>query len=115
MKKTILIISGLALVFNVLFGVLLSKYDWFKLGVNCGVIVLNTALLFGIYYVNFRDAFRITFSFLFAFLAFVEFILGCLMPQQWQDNGCLIAIVILLFIKLLLLVVTNFVSDKIKQ
>lgn len=115
MKKTILIASGLVLVFNILFGLLLSKYEWFNMGVNCGVIVLNTALLFGIYYINFRDAFRITFSFLFAFLAFVEFILGCLMPQQWQDNGCLMAIVILLFIKLLLLVVTNFVSDKIKQ
>ena len=113
MKKTILILGCLALVFNVLLGLLLSKYSYFNMGVNCGVVVLNTALLFCLWHFNLRDAFRISFSFLFAFLAIVEIILGCLMRQQLQDNAYLIAIIAILFIEITLFVITNIVSNKI--
>ena len=115
MKRTILIIGGLALVFNVLLGLLLSKYSYFNMGVNCGVIALNTTLLFSLYVLNMRDAFRISFSFLFAIFAIIEIILGCLMPQQLQDNGYLIALLVLLFFEIALIVVTNILSNKIKK
>ncbi len=115
MKKTILILGGLALVFNVLLGLLLSKYSYFNMEVNCGVITLNTALLFSLYALNMRDAFRISFSFLFALLALVEIILGCLMPQRLQDNGCLIALIVLLFVEITFIVVANILSNKFKK
>lgn len=115
MKKIILICGSLALVFNVLLGMLLSHYDYFNMGVNCGVIVLNTVLLLSLYWLNMRDAFRISFSFLFTFLAIIEIILGCLMPEKLQDNGYLIATIVLLFIEITLMVITNIMSNKIKK
>ena len=114
MKKTILIIGCLALVFNILLGLLLSRYSYFNMGVNSGIIVLNTALLYSLFALNMRDAFHISFSFLFSFMAIVELILGCLMPQQLQDNGYLIAMIVLLFIEITLMVITNIMSNKIK-
>ena len=115
MKKIILICGCLALVFNVLLGMLLSHYDYFNMGVNCGVIVLNTVLLLSLYWLNMRDAFRLSFSFLFTFLAVVEIILGCLMPQKLQDNGYLIAMIVLLVIEISIMVITNIVSTKLKS
>lgn len=115
MKKIILICGGLALVLNVLLGLLLSRYNYFNMGVNCGVIALNTALLLSLYRLNMRDAFRISFSFLFTFLSIVEIILGCLMPRLLQDNGYLIALIVLLFFEIALIVVTNILSNKIKK
>ena len=111
----ILIIGGLALLFNVLLGLLLSHYDYFNMGVNCGIIALNTALLFCVYTFNLRDAFRISLSFLFVLLSMIEIALGCLMPQKLQDNGCLITSIVLLFIEITLIVVTNILSNKIKK
>lgn len=113
MKKTILILGGLAFIVNVLFGLLLSGYSYFNMGVNCGVIALNTALLFCVYTFNLRDAFRVSFSFLFLLLSIIEIVLGCLMPQKLQDNGSLIACLVLIFIEITLLVATNILSDKI--
>lgn len=115
MKKTILLLGGLVLIVNVLFGLLLSKYSYFNMGVNCGVIALNTALLFCLYQFNMRDAFRITLSFLFEIVGLIELILGSFMQQHLQDNGCLIAIFILLFAEISLFVILNIMSNKIKK
>jgi hypothetical protein len=115
MKKTILILGGLALIVNVLLGLLLSKYDYFNMGVNCGVIALNSALLFCLWQFNLRDAFRISLSFLFAIVGIIELVLGCFMQQQLQDNACLIATLILIFAETSLFVVVNILSNKIKK
>ena len=110
----IFIIGGLALLFNVLLGLLLSHYDYFNMGINCGIIALNTALLFCVYTFNLRDAFRISFSFLFVLLSIIEIVLGCLMPQKLQDNGSLIACIVLIFFEIILLIVTYFLSNRTK-
>lgn len=115
MKKLLLICGCLALVLNVLLGLLLSHYDYFNMGVNCGVIALNSVLLLCLYWLNMRDAYRISFSFLFSFFALVEIILGCLMPQKLQDNGYLIAIIVLIFIEITLIVITNLMSNRINH
>ena len=115
MKKTILILGGLALVVNILLGLLLSKYDYFNMGANCGVIALNTALLFCLYQFNMRDAFRISLSLIFVIVGIIELALGCFMQQHLQDNGCLIAILILLFVEISLCVIVNILSNKIKK
>lgn len=115
MKKTILLIGTIAIVFNVLLGLLLTAYPAFNMGINCGVIVLNMLLLWGIYTINLRDAFRISFTFLFTFIGIVELILGYLMPQQLHDNAYLIATIILLFTEIALIIVTNILSNKIKR
>lgn len=115
MKKLILIIGCLTLVFNILSGLLLSRYSYFNMGVNCGIIALDTALVFGLYLFNLRDVFRISFTFLFAFLGIVDIVIGCFMPQKLEDNGCLIAIIIILLVKISLFVIANIFSNKIKK
>lgn len=115
MKRTIFILGGLAFIVNVLFGLLLSGYSSFNMGVNCGVIVLNTALLYCLYQFNMRDAFRIALSFLFVIIGLIELILGCFMKQHLQDNACLIAILIFLFAEISLFVIVNILSNKIKK
>ncbi len=110
----IFIIGGLALLFNVLLGLLLSHYDYFNMGVNCGIIALNTALLFCVYAFNLRNAFRISFSFLFVLLSIIEIVLGCVMPPKLQDNGCMIACIVLIFFEIILLIVTYFLSNRTK-
>ncbi len=112
MKRTILLLGGLTLIVNVLFGLLLSGYSYFNMEVNCGVIALNTALLFCLYQFNIRDAFRIAFSFLFSFLYIAELVLGCLMPQKLENNGYLIAIIVILFAEISLCVIVNILSNK---
>ena len=115
MKKAILILGGLTLIVNVLLGLLLSKYDYFNMGVNCGVIALNSALLFCLWQFNLRDAFRISFTFLFSILGIAELVLGCLMPQKLEDNGYLIAIIAILFVEIALFVITNIMSNKLNN
>ncbi len=115
MKKAILILGGLTLIVNVLLGLLLSKYDYFNMGVNCGVIALNSALLFSLWQFNLRDAFRISFTFLFSFLGIAELVLGCRMPQKLEDNGYLIAIIAILFVEIALFVITKITSNKIND
>ena len=115
MKKAILILGGLTLIVNVLLGLLLSKYDYFNMGVNCGVIALNTALLFCLWQFNLRDAFRISFTVLFSVLGISELVLGCLMTQKLEDNGYLIAIIAILFVEIALFVITNIMSNKIND
>lgn len=115
MKRIIIVIGTLTFVFNVLLGLLLSFYPAFNMGVNCGIIVLNTILIYSLYRLNIRDAFRITFSFLFASLTIVELVIGCLMPERLQNNGCLIALTILLFSEISLIALTNIMSNKIKK
>lgn len=115
MKNTILILGSLALVVNVLLGLLLLRYSNFNMEVNCGVIVLNTALLYCLWQFNLRDAFRISLTFLFSFLGITELVLGCFMPQKLEDNGHLIAIIAILFVKIALFVITNIMSNKIND
>ena len=115
MKKTILLLGGLTLVLNLLLGLLLSAYDNLNMGVNCGVILANTAMLWALFQMDIRDAFRIAFSFIFSFVALVEICLGSFMPNKIQDNACLITLVIFLFIKLSIVVIIKITSDKITK
>ena len=115
MKKTILLLGGLAFVLNLMLGLLLSAYDNLNMGVNCGVILANTAMLWALFQMDMRDAFRIAFSFIFSLIALVEICLGSLMPDKMQDNACLITLVIFLFIKLSIVVIIKITSDKITK
>ena len=115
MKKTILILGSLALIVNILLGLLLSKYDYFNMGVNCGVIALNSVLLFCLWQFNLRDAFRISFTCLFSILGIAELVLGCLMSQKLEDNGYLIVTIAILFVEIALFVITHITSNKLNN
>ncbi|MDR1747223.1 MAG: hypothetical protein LBR49_08140 [Tannerella sp.] len=114
MTKNIILITGIILlVANLLFGSMLSAYLAFNMGINCGVIIANTVLLYFLCCITLKDAFRISLSFLFSFLGFVEFILGLLAPQRYEDNGYLVAVILIVAFEAIVLVITNLVSKNI--
>ncbi|MDR1757759.1 MAG: hypothetical protein LBR51_02195 [Bacteroidales bacterium] len=111
MTKNIVLITGIILlVANLLFGSVLSAYSTFNMLLNCGVIIANSLLLYLLTCITLKDGFRISLSSLFSFLGFVEFILGLVAPQRYEDNGCLLAVILIVAFEAIVLVITNMVS-----
>ena len=80
--------------------------------INCGIIAIVTGMMYTLSIVHLRDAYRIALALLFAFLGIVEIVLGCLMPQQAIDNWYLLTEIILLSFEVLMILITNFMSNK---
>jgi hypothetical protein len=112
MNKTVLITGFILLLANILIGSILSVYSTFNMWLNCGVIAITTALIYLLGVITLKDAFRISLSFLFGFLGFAAFILGLFAPQRYEDNGFLIAVVLILAFEAIVLFVTSMVSRK---
>ncbi len=111
MKHLNLIIGGIILLLNVLIGLLVSSYPTFNICLTSGIIVISFALIESLKYSKLRDAFRISLTFLFAFLLIVCFILGVLSPETFKDNGYIIAIIIILVFEVIILLSARFVSQ----
>ena len=65
MKKIILVIGALCLLANLLFGGMISAYEKFNVGLNCGVIVVNTLLIYLTAAMRLKDGYKIPLSGLF--------------------------------------------------
>lgn len=115
MKRLILITGSIFLAANVLFGLILTAYPTFNCCLNSVVIAATTALLYAIQCIRLRDGFFIPLSMLFAFFGFVEFILGLLAPDKFQDNWYLIVVILLLVFEGVVLTLTNIVSNRIPE
>lgn len=113
LKNTTLISGLVLLVANILFGLILSIYPMFNMWINCGVIVAVTLLIYALSHIVMKDAFKISLSFLFSTLGFVIFIIGLLMPQRFEDNLHLLAIILIVAFMAIVLAVTNIVSKKV--
>ena len=114
LKNTTLITGFILLVANILFGFILSIYPTFNMWINCGVIAATTILLYVLSHITLKDAFKISLSFLFSTLGFVIFILGLLMPQRFEDNWFLVAIILIVAFQAIVLTIANIVSKKVK-
>lgn len=110
MKKTILIITAILLVTNLILGYLISAYKPFNLGFTSIVILITGCLVFLLQSIKMKDGFIISLSFIFAILGIVEFILALLAPAHIQNNGYVIATIVLLVIQFILLLICNFTS-----
>lgn len=115
MKRTALIIGGIALLLNIVLGLLISKYSLFNACLNSVVIIVTTILIFVLNKIEIRDAFRFSLTFFFAFIGFVCFIFGFFSKGTFTDNWPIIADVILLAFEVILLLVTSFVSKSVKR
>ena len=111
MKRLTLIIGVILLIINIAIGLIISAYSSFNMVVNCGIIAIVTGMIYALSIVHLRDAYRISLALLFAFLGIVEIVLGCLMPQQVQDNWYLLIEIILLSFEVLMILITNFMSN----
>ena len=112
MKNITLIIGIILLIANLLFGNILSIYPAFNMGLNCGVIIATTALLYTIGQITLKDGFKISLTFLFGFLGCITFVLGLFTPQRYTDNWYLIAIILIVTFEAIVLTTAYIVSKK---
>ena len=110
MKNITLIIGGILLLVNIIIGMLIIAYPMFNLCFTSAIITVTTLLLYALCMVNLKDGFIIGLSFLFSLLGLVELILGALSSASIQNNGCVIATIILITIQVLILVICSIVS-----
>lgn len=115
MKHLNLIIGGILLVLNILIGLIVSSYPTFNVCLTCGIIVFSFALIEALKYSRLRDAFRISLTFIFAFLMIVCLVLGVLSPDCFKDNGYIIAIISILVIEVVILLTTSFISQNVQK
>lgn len=113
--KTITIITGVfVLAINAMLGVIVSAYPQFNLHLNNTIIVTHTLLLLAVLMVNLKDAFRISLSLLFSTICIVLLVCGFYVIPQFENNIPLIAMFATVFFEITTLIVTNYISNKIK-
>ena len=106
MKKAILITSAILLTLNIIFGLILSSYDWFNVAVSSGIIILTVFLCL------LADRATIKDLVLFFIIGLIQYILAVFMPSAFTDNWIFIAIIVLFGIEAILLTCANIVSKK---
>lgn len=112
MKNLFITIGGLILMVNILCGFILSSYSLFNCGLSSVVIVANVVFLAVITTVRLKVAFKASLSILFPFMGVIEFVLSLLSHESFQDNWCVILIIMVFLLKSILLVSTSFISKK---
>ena len=111
LKKIILFTSCVALVSNLVAGLLLSAYHPFNLIATSVAIILTAALLYAVAVLSLKDAFRISLTFLYSFIGIVIFLLLLFAKPQLQDNWCIIASTLLVLMECAIVFVVAKVSQ----
>lgn len=114
MNRISVIIGGILLLLNLIFGLIISNYRPFNWLLNSGVIIANVVMLYFVSSMKLKDAFRVSLNCLFPLLGFIELICGFCGADQFEDNYCFVAILLLLLLQVLLLVSANYISNKIE-
>lgn len=115
MKKSIVIPSIIIIAANVIFGLILSKYEVFNVCASSAAVAVTAVMMNLLYVTKLRTAFRISLIVLFLLNGVISFILSILSPNTYVDNGYLIAIVVLLAIQVIMWVLCTSVSKSVKE
>jgi len=110
MSLYILFLVLISLFLNIVLGNVLDVYPLFNMKINCGVIAFTAALLFALKFAAMATAFRISLSGLFSFFGLVMLVLGILSPEEWKDNGFIIAICLIMVFEAIVLATCSAVS-----
>ena len=114
MKNLTLVVGCVALVLNLLFGFLLSAFEPFNVVFTSIVILLTTLLVWLLRVVPMKDGFVIGLGFLFLLLGIVEYILGIISHPQVENNGLVIAVIILVAFEAVTLIICSSISKNAK-
>ena len=110
MKNLTLVIGGIILVLNLVIGLIFSSYKPFNIGLNSGVIIVNTLMLYFLGVSQIKDGFKISLSFLFLIAAVIELIIALFVPNEWENNVTLTMLILLFAGQVILYVIAYFVS-----
>ena len=112
MKKSIITFGSLALVTNVVLGVLISNYALFNVCLNSAIIIVSSILILLTGCFNLKDAFKVSLSFLFPIIGLIEFICGFFAKESIVDNWVVILCVVLTVLETTLLIAAKYISNK---
>lgn len=110
MKNLTLVIGGIILLLNLVIGLIFSSYKPFNIGLNSGVIIVNTLMLYILGVSNIKDGFKISLSFLFLIAAGIEFVLAFFVPEAFENNVVLTILILLFACQVILYVIAYYVS-----
>lgn len=109
-----LIILLIALVINVLAGLIFKDYQWENVGFSSAVLVCNSLFLYLVGSINLKDSFKISLSFILPLLGIIELILAIIAPASLSDNMYLMGIIGLVAFQAITFLLVNLVSKKVK-
>ena len=112
MKKIIILSSIVLLVANLLFGAILSFYDIFNVLISSLVIVVTGILLYLTDCIHLKDGYKVSLFLLFVITGALEFIISLIAPNLVVDNWWLLLIITLIAVEMIMLIVTNTISNK---
>ena len=100
MKSIILTIGSILVAVNLLFGLLISAYDAFNVGLTTVALIFTITLIYVVHTVRMSDAAKVAFTVLLPVSGFFKFVLGIISPARIEDNWCVICCVLLTVIEL---------------
>lgn len=110
MKNIFVVIGCIVLLLNAVLGLMISAYPTYNCLLNSGVIIVSTLLLILASTMKLKDGFRVSLSLLFPVCSVVEYICGLCAPSRFEDNICLVVILLLVLLQTIMLVLTNYLS-----
>lgn len=112
MKRLIILASIILLVVNGLLGLIITAYHPINVCLNSTVILLCGIVLWIVSSIHLKDAFKVSLTTLFAAMGGIEYILGFFAPAEWNNNWFAIVIIVLLAIEIVIVLSTNYVTNK---
>jgi hypothetical protein len=112
MKRLIILTTIILLVVNGLLGLILPTYQSINVYLNSAVILLSGIVLWVVSSTHLKDAFKISLTSLFAIIGVIEYILGFFAPNEWSNNWFAIFVIVILAIEIIIVLVTNLVTNK---
>lgn len=112
MKRLIFLTTIILLVVNGLSGLILTAYHSTNIYLNSVVIILSGIVLLFISSTHLKDAFKVSLTSLFAIAGGIEYILGFFAPTEWSNNWFVILVIVILAIEIIIVLLTNFVTNK---
>lgn len=114
MKRIIVFSCAVLFIANLLFGLLLSAYEWFNVFVSSMTIVLYGAFMLLIGMLPLKEGFKASFYIIYPILSLVEFVLSLFSANRLTDNWIIIVLMCVVLFQIILLFVANVISNKIK-
>ncbi len=114
MKKIIILSSMVMLIANLLCGAILSFYSGCNVALSSAVIVVTGILLYLTDTINLKDGYKVSLMLLFTIAGALEFILSLIAPNRITDNWWLILVIALMTVEVIMLIIANSVSNKIR-
>lgn len=112
MNKSTITFGSLALVTNIILGILISKYALFNVCLNSAIIIVSTILILLVGCLNLKDALKVSLSLLFSVVGLIELICGFLSKDSILDNWVVISCVVLTLLETTLLIAAKYISNK---